>query len=168
MKELLGEEHVYQYVSFGLYQIKSAWKLYSRMENIPATVANHVSKCIEDYLLAVKYADEEDKKNVDPLAFIPAEYVDIFKKSSNIRKVIDSAKPHACGFICSPENVRETIGVITVGQEGKSRITVTAIEGDISAKLGYVKNDKIVPYYSNVVCVGVKLLETPKATVATV
>lgn len=141
MKELLGEENVYPFVSFGLYQVKSAWKLFSRMNNVAPAIANDISKAIEEYDKAIKYADEDEKENIYPEDFIPHKYINLFNESKEMRSVIDSVKKHACGYICSPVNVRENIGVITVG---KDREPVAAIEGVLADKLGYIKNDILV------------------------
>jgi len=140
-KELLGEDHVYPMIALGLYRVKSSWKLFSRINNIDADSANEVSKSIEAWEKAVKYADEEHKDEIIVDDFIPEEYSEVFESSKDARSIIDNIKPHPCGLLISPYNLRKKFGLITVGR-GENKITCVAIEG-IAEKLGYLKLDML-------------------------
>lgn len=141
MKELLGEQNVYPYIALGTYRVKSSWKLFSRMNDIEPETANNVSKAIDDYEKALKYADEFDEIYVED--FIPQQYMKVFNESRDMRSIIDNIKPHTCGFINSPHEVISKIGLITVGKEGEKRVCV-CIDGANAESLGYIKSDILV------------------------
>jgi len=131
MRELLGEENVYPYVALGLYKVK----------NIEPSVANTVSKAIDEYEKAMKYADEFDDIYVED--FIPEEHIDVFNQSKDMRSIIDTIKPHPCGYINSPHEVKSSIGLITVGKDGDRKPCV-CIDGSSAESLGYLKSDILV------------------------
>ena len=142
-KELLGDNMCYPMIALGKFQVKSSWKMYSKVKNIPFDIANNVSDCIETFTKAKKYASEEEQENIDILDFIPQEYIEIFNGSKDLRGIIDNIKPHACGYLVSPDDIIENIGLIRVGKDDNDEAIICAgIDGYTATDvLGYVKND---------------------------
>ncbi len=161
VKELLGEDNSYKMIAIGLYQIKSAWKLFCRIDNIDPQIANDVSKGIENYEKDYKYKDEDQE--IDVKDYIPIQYLETFKKSENVRKITDNVKVHPCSLILSPSSVMEEIGLISVGKEG-SREIVAGISGSMAEKLGYLKSDILTVSVVDIVDKIYKKIGIPKHT----
>ena len=132
--ELLGEEHVYPMIALGRVQEKTGWKIYAATNGIPIEKANEVSKAIDEYLKAKKYADEDAEVEIED--YIPEEHMEAFNSSKHFRSVVENIKVHPCGYCVSPINLIEEVGLIRC----KDAICV-AMEGSTADKLGYVKND---------------------------
>ena len=112
------------------------------MNNIDPEIANTVSKGIENYERAVKYADDDEKDDILIEDFIQEDYLEIFNESKDARSIIDNIKPHPCAVCVAPINIRKEFGVMSVGR-GENKVLCIAAEGNIE-KLGYVKNDLLV------------------------
>lgn len=145
-KELLGDDMCYPMVALGKYQVKSAWKIFSKTKNISFDIANSISDCIDTFSKAQKYASDEEKENIDIVDFIPKEYIEIFNGSKELRGITDNIKPHPCGYLVSPEDIIENIGLIRVGKDDNDEsIICVGIDGYTATDvLGYVKNDYLV------------------------
>lgn len=126
-------------IALGLYKVKSSWKLYSRINNVDPEIANNVSKSIEEWEKALKYADEDEKDNINIEDFIPEEYFTIFNESKDARAIIDTSKFHPCAIALSPLDLRRQFGLMSVGRKDNKTMCVAA-EGNIE-KLGYLKLD---------------------------
>jgi DNA polymerase III alpha subunit len=161
-KELLGQNNVYPLIALGLYRVKSSWKLFSRMNDIDPEIANTVSKGIENYERAVKYADDDEKDDILIEDFIQEDYLDVFNESKDARSIIDNIKPHPCAVCVAPINIRKEFGVMAVGR-GENKVLCIAAEGNIE-KLGYVKNDLLVVSVVDILNKIYKKIDVPQHT----
>ena len=73
---------------------KAAWQLYAGANDVPPATANQISKYIDQYEDAVKYADDEDKELIDVEDYIPSEYIDLFRKSNDYQGITINLKVH--------------------------------------------------------------------------
>jgi DNA polymerase III alpha subunit len=136
-KELLGEEYCYPMIAFGKVQEKTGWKIYAATNGVSVEKANAVSKAIDEYMVAKKYADEDAEIDIED--YIPEEHMENFNNSKKFRSVIETIKQHACGYLVSPINIIKEIGLIRCKD-----VVCAGIEGSMADKLGYVKNDFLV------------------------
>lgn len=157
-RDLFGEHGCYPLLAVGKLGEKSGFKLYADIRGIEPSVANDISKCIDQYNEALKQADdEEDKKNIHIEDYITdKKHIEIFNDSKPYQGIIEQAKVHACGFMLFNGNIRQEevvgygdiryeIGLIRCYSEstGKSTI-VTNIEGGLLDSYGYVKDDFLI------------------------
>lgn len=157
-KELFGENGCYPLLAVGKLGEKSGFKLYADIKGIEPSVANDISKCIDQYNEALKQVDdEEDKKDIHIEDYITdKKYLEIFNDSKPYQGIIDQAKVHACGFILFNGNpsqkdvvgygdVRYEIGLIRCHSESTGKSTIVAnIEGSLLDLYGYVKDDFLI------------------------
>lgn len=144
-RNLLGEHSCYPLLAIGKLKAKASWQLYAGANNVEFETANNISKAIEEYNEKVKYADEEDKEQINIEDFIPKEYIDLYRKSLEYQGITIGAKAHACGYLILDKDIRREIGLIRMKSEstGKSVMCV-AMEGAYLDKYGYVKNDFLI------------------------
>ena len=134
--EILGEDKSYWLSTYGTLKVKSSFKMYAKANDVPFEISNNIIKYIDKYESAIKYAEEEEKENINPDDFIPSEYREIFNNSKKYNGLIDSISAHPCAFILSPFSISDNIGII------KAKDFICAnIEGKYMDKYMYMKND---------------------------
>ena len=157
-RELFGEHGCYPLLAVGTLGEKSGFKLYADIKGIEPSVANDISKAIDQYNEAIKQADdEEDKKDIHIEDYITnKEYLKIFNDSKSYQGIIEQAKVHACGFMLFNGNARDKdvvgygdiryeIGLIRCHSESTGKSTIVAnIEGGMLDSYGYVKDDFLI------------------------
>lgn len=142
-KEILGEDHAYPMVAFGTLKPKAAWKMYARSEDVDFDISNEISKQIDKYDKALKYAEtDEEKEAISVYDYIDKKYIDIFKKSEKYLGVIDSISNHPCGHILYDGSVRKELGLIMIkAKSGKKEHLCSIIDGDFAERYKFLKND---------------------------
>ena len=143
-EEILGKDHAYPMIAFGTLKKKAAFKLYARAANLDFDVANEISKQIDKYDEAVKYADDDEKDEIDIFDFIEEKYVPYIEKSKKYWGVIDNKKKAPCAFLLYQGSIREEIGLIKCKSETtKKEYITTVIDGAIAEKYKMLKNDML-------------------------
>lgn len=157
-KELFGEYGCYPLLAVGKLGEKSGFKLYADVKGIEPSVANEISKCIDQYNEALKQVDdEEDKKDIHIEDYITDKnHLIIFNDSKPYQGIVEQSKVHACGFmlfngdsrnknVVGYGDIRYEIGLIRCHSKstGKSTIVVN-IEGGLLDSYGYVKDDFLI------------------------
>ena len=157
-RELFGKHGCYPLLAVGTLGEKSGFKLYADIKGIEPSVANDISKAINQYNEAIKQADdEEDKKDIHIEDYITdKEHLKIFNDSKSYQGIIEQAKVHACGFMLFNGNTRDKdvvgygdiryeIGLIRCHSESTGKSTIVAnIEGGMLDSYGYVKDDFLI------------------------
>lgn len=157
-KELFGEHGCYPLLAVGKLGEKSGFKLYADIKGIEPSVANEISKSIDQYNEALKQADdEEDKKAIHIEDYIlDKNHLQVFNDSKSYQGIIEQAKCHACGFmlfngvpsqkdVIGYGDIRYEIGLIRCFSESTGKSTIVAnIEGSLLDSYGYVKDDFLI------------------------
>lgn len=133
-KDILGDDNSYFFASYGKLKEKSAWKMFAKANNIPYEISNEITKYIDDYEKAKKYADEEESIEIEK--YIPKEYLEVFNGSKKYQGIIDSISCAPCGFLLSQDSISENIGLIRT-REG----ICCNIDGLTADKALMLKND---------------------------
>ena len=155
---MFGQNGCYPLLAVGKLGEKSGFKLYADIKGIEPSVANDISKCIDQYNEAIKQADdEEDKKDIHIEDYITdKKYLEIFNDSKSYQGIVEQAKVHACGFMLFNGNpnqkdvvgygdIRYEIGLIRCHSESTGKSTIVAnIEGSLLDSYGYVKDDFLI------------------------
>lgn len=156
-KDIFGEHSCYPLLAVGKLGEKSGFKLYADIKGIEPSIANDISKSIDQYNEALKQAEDEDKDQINVEDFITDEhYRQIFAESKPYQGIPEQAKVHACGFCLFNGNPREPdvigygdiryeIGLMRCHSEstGKS-VVVAVVEGGYLDAHGYVKDDFLI------------------------
>lgn len=143
-EEILGKDHAYPMIAFGTLKKKAAFKLYARAANLDFEIANEISKQIDKYDEAVKYADDDEKDDIDIFDFIDEQYVPYIEKSKKYWGVIDNKKKAPCAYLLYQGSIREEIGLIKCKSETtKKEYITTVIDGAIAEKYKMLKNDML-------------------------
>lgn len=157
-RSICGEHGCYPLLAVGKLGEKSGFKLYADIRGIEPSVANEISKSIDQYNEALKQADDEsDKDDINIEDYITDEkHLEIFNDSKPYQGIIEQAKVHACGFMLFNGNEREKdvvgygdiryeIGLIRCVSESTGKSTIVAnIEGGLLDSYGYVKDDFLI------------------------
>ena len=143
MIDIMGENRVARMVAFGTLQRASAWKMYARAVDVPFEIANEISEYLRKYELDVKYADDDDKNDIDVFDYVPEEYHDYVRMSEQYLGVVDSISPHSCAFVLSNADVRREFGLIRLKPKtgNKKEIYAAFIDGETADAFGYLKLD---------------------------
>lgn len=120
--------------------------MYSRAYNLDPQLANAVTKQIDKYESALKYADEEDKDLIDIFDYVDKEkYGDLIEGCQDYKGIVDNIKSHPCGTVCADFDVVEEVGVIMVKSESTKReCFVAVIESGTIDAFGFLKQDYLI------------------------
>lgn len=141
-QELLGEEHVYPMIAFGTLKTKSAWKMYAGAKGIPFEVSNEISQQINEYEEALKYADDDEKEDIDLLDYVDEKYHNYISDSKDYLGIIIDKKQAPCGYLIYQGDIKEEIGLIKCKSESTKKEVITAvIDGMIAENYKFLKND---------------------------
>lgn len=141
-EEILGKDHAYPMIAFGTLKKKSAFKLYARANNLDFEIANEISKQIDKYDEAVKYADDDDKDDIDIYEYVDEKYRDYIEQSEKYWGVISDKKKAPCAYLLYQGSIREEIGLIKCKSETtKKEYITTVIDGAVAEKYKFLKND---------------------------
>ena len=144
-RKLLGEQGCYPLMAIEKLKEKAAWQLYAGANEVKPEDANQISKYLDEYNKALKYADEDEKDDIHVEDFIPEEYVELFKQSNEYQGITINLKVHACGHFIFDGDIRREVGLISAVSESTGKRTVcAAIEGGYLDEFGYVKEDFLI------------------------
>lgn len=144
-RELLGEHGCYPLMAVEVLKEKNAWKLYASNHDIDNDTANVISKAIDEYNLALKHADDDEKDMIDIHSYIPDEYYDIYMQSRHYQGIVTNLKVHACGYLILNKDIRREIGLVSAISESTGvRTLVACVEGKYLDSFGFVKTDLLV------------------------
>lgn len=144
-RDLLGEHGCYPLMTLSKLKEKAAWQLYAGSQGVSPATANIVSKSIDAYNKERKHADEEDLKFIQLEDFIPAEYIEIYRKSLDYQGITIGFGTHACGHLIFDGDIRREIGITSaINMQTGKRTLVAAVEGKYLDEFGYVKEDFLI------------------------
>lgn len=156
-RELFGGHGCYPLLAVGKLGEKSGFKLYADIKNVEPSIANDISKCIDQYNEAIKQAeDEEDKKNILIEDFITdKKLLRVFNDSKPYQGIVEQAKCHPCGHLIFNGNERQNdvvgygdiryeIGLIRCSSKNGNFSIVACVEGGLLDSYGYVKDDFLI------------------------
>lgn len=129
-RKLLGEHGCYPLMAIEKLKEKAAWQLYAGANEVKSEDANQISKYLDEYNKALKYADEDEKDDIHVEDYIPEEYAELFKQSNEYQGITINLKVHACGHFIFDGDIRREVGLISAVSESTGKRTVcAAIEG---------------------------------------
>lgn len=136
--EILGQDHSYPMIAYGTMKKSAAWKLYAKSQGVPFEIANAVSEQIKRYELAVKYADEDEKDEIDINKFISREYKDIYEKSAEYLGLITSWSIAPCSSLIYQGNIRTEVGLVKIKEN-----VCCLMDGHWAEDGHFLKNDHL-------------------------
>lgn len=141
-EEILGKNHAYPMIAFGTCKKKSAFKLYARSQNMDFDLANTISGQIEKYDEALKYADDDEKDDINIYDYVDEEYHSYIDASKKYQGIIMDKKKAPCAYLLYDGSIREEIGLIKCKSETTKKEYMTAvIDGAIAENYKFLKND---------------------------
>lgn len=141
-EEILGKDHAYPMIAFGTCKKKSAFKLYARSQNMDFDLANTISGQIEKYDEALKYADDDEKDDINIYDYVDEEYHSYIDVSKKYQGIIMDKKKAPCAYLLYDGSIREEIGLIKCKSETTKKEYMTAvIDGAIAENYKFLKND---------------------------
>lgn len=144
-KKLLGEHGCYPLMAIEKLKEKAAWQLYAGANDVKPEDANQISKYLDEYNKALKYADDDEKDDIHVEDYIPEEYAELFKQSNEYQGITINLKVHACGHFIFDGDIRREVGLISAVSETTGKRTIcAAIEGGFLDEFGYVKEDFLI------------------------
>lgn len=142
-KELVGDLGTYDLLALGTLKFKAAWKMYARANNVDPDTANEVSKQIDKYEKAKKYAEENEI--VDIRQYIDPKYQELVDGCQKYLGIYDTAKSHPCGCLCYDGDIESEIGVSLCKSEATGKeVLVANIESGTIDAFGYLKQDYLI------------------------
>jgi len=141
-KEILGEEHSYPMIAFGTLKKKSAFKLYARAKDVPAAIANEITKQIEKYENDLKHADDDDRRDINIYDYVDEQYHDHLRQSESYWGIISDRKKAPSAHLLYQGNIRKEIGLIKCKSESTKKECITCvIDGAVAEEYKFLKND---------------------------
>ena len=141
-EKILGKNHAYPMIAFGTCKKKSAFKLYARSKNMDFELANTISAQIEKYDTAFKYAEDNERDEIDIFDYVDKEYHSYIEASKEYWGIIMDKKKAPCGYLLYDGDIREEIGLIKCKSEtSKKEYITTVIDGAVAEKYKFLKND---------------------------
>lgn len=134
--------HAYPMIAFGTFKKKSAFKLYARAKNLDFDIANSISEQIGKYDEALKYADDDERDEINIYDYVDKEYHDYITQSKPYWGIISDKKKAPCAYLLYGGNIREEIGLIKCKSEStKKEYITTVVDGAIAEHYKFLKND---------------------------
>lgn len=144
-REILGEDHAYPMIAFGTLKKKAAFKLYARAKKLDFNIANKISDQIDKYDMALKYADDDEKDEINIYDFVDSEYQDYVKKSEVYWGLISSKSKAPCAYMLYQGSIRRQIGLIKCKSDTtKKEYITTVVDGAVAEKYKFLKNDWLI------------------------
>ena len=147
-KEIVGEEGTFDLLAIGTLKYKSAFKMYARAHNLDVETQNIISKQIDQYETALKYAKEEfddDEIDISIYDYVDEKYRELIDGCQQYRGIVDTLKSHPCGTLCYSGNAIEDVGVIMVKSESTGRECFVALQESATIdSFGFLKQDYLV------------------------
>lgn len=144
-REILGEDHAYPMIAFGTLKKKAAFKLYARAKKLDFNIANKISDQIDKYDMALKYADDDEKDEINIYDFVDREYQDYVKKSEVYWGLISSKSKAPCAYMLYQGSIRRQIGLIKCKSDTtKKEYITTVVDGAVAEKYKFLKNDWLI------------------------
>jgi len=141
-EQILGKDHAYPMIAFGTCKKKSAFKLYARAQNMDFDIANTISAQIEKYDEALKYADDDEKDDINIYDYVDEQYHSYIDASKKYQGIIMDKKKAPCAYLLYSGSIREEIGLIKCKSETTKKEYMTAvIDGAIAENYKFLKND---------------------------
>lgn len=141
-EQILGKDHAYPMIAFGTCKKKSAFKLYARAQNMDFDLANTISAQIEKYDEALKYADDDEKNDINIYDYVDEQYHSYIDASKKYQGIIMDKKKAPCAYLLYSGSIREEIGLIKCKSETTKKEYMTAvIDGAIAENYKFLKND---------------------------
>lgn len=135
-------------LALGTLHYKSAFKMYSRAYNLDPVIANNVTKQIDKYEQELKYAEDDEKDDIDIFDFVEEKYRHLIIGCQQYMDIVDTVKAHPCGCLALSDDVIENVGVIMVKAESqgeKAKETFVALlESSVIDSFGYLKQDYLI------------------------
>lgn len=129
-------------IAFGTAKKKSAFKLYARAQNLDFDLANTISQQIEKYDNALKYADDDEKDEINIYDYVEEEYHSYLDASKKYWGIIMDKKKAPCSYLLYDGDIRREIGLIKCKSDStKKEYITTVIDGAIAEKYKFLKND---------------------------
>lgn len=141
-EQIFGKDHAYPMIAFGTCKKKSAFKLYARAQNMDFDLANTISAQIEKYDEALKYADDDEKDDINIYDYVDEQYHSYIDASKKYQGIIMDKKKAPCAYLLYSGSIREEIGLIKCKSETTKKEYMTAvIDGAIAENYKFLKND---------------------------
>lgn len=143
LTEYLGSGgHSYPMIAFGTLKKKSAFKLYARVMGMDISLANEISKQIDQYEEDVKNADDDDKKDINIYDYVDEKYHDYITQSQKYWGVISDKKKAPCAYLIYQGDIRSEVGLIKCKSDStKKEYITTVIDGAVAENYKFLKND---------------------------
>ena len=144
--EKYGRERVAHIITFGTMAAKSAIKDVARVQNVPLSEADRLSKLIDeiprdkkvsiknavDFVPAMKEAYNSDNQQI----------ADTIKYAQMLEGTIRQTGVHACGVVIGPDDLTNYVPISTVfDKETNAKLLVTQYEGSMIEDVGMMKMD---------------------------
>ena len=132
-------------VAYGTLAKASAIKLYMGANDEPAYIQDEVSKQLQEYELAVKHAEDDEKNEIDINNYISEEYSHYVEDSKPYQGIIVSKSSHSCAHLLLNGDIREEIGLIKCeSKQKKTSVLCACIDGATADHFGYLKTDLLI------------------------
>lgn len=139
---VLGEDHVAPMIAFGTFKKKSSFKLYARAQKLDFDIANTISEQIGKYEEAVKYADDDEKDEINLYDYVDRKYESYINASEKYLGIIADKKKAPSAYLLYQGNIRKEIGLIKCKSESTKKEYITCvIDGAIAENYKFLKND---------------------------
>lgn len=142
-KAILGENHVAPMVAFGTAKKKKAFKLYAKAHGLDFDLANKVSEQIGKYDDALRYAEDDDARDlIDLHDYVDEEYWDLVEKSKSFWGILTDKKKAPSAYLLYQGNIRREIGLMKCKSDStKKEYMVCCIDGAVAENYKFLKND---------------------------
>lgn len=139
-QKVMGEGHSYPMISYKPLKLKSAFRLFARVRNLPMELQNEISTQLDKYEKELRYAEDPDE--VDVFDFVDEQYRDVIEGCRVYEGIIVSKSQAPCGYLIYDGDIRSEIGLVRVTSDTKkTSVLCTVIDGAMADLYGYLKND---------------------------
>lgn len=153
VKEKYGKEKVAHIVTYGTMATKSSIKDVARVQGLPLSTADYLTKLIPDRLPEDKVTGKMPKINIaNCIQYVPelqeardssdSNLSDTLKYAEMLEGTVRQTGVHACGVIIGDNDLTNYVPLSTAKEKGSDEeLLVTQYEGSVIESIGLIKMD---------------------------
>ncbi len=153
VKEKYGKEKVAHIVTYGTMATKSSIKDVARVQGLPLSMADYLTKLIPDRLPEDKATGKMPKINIkNCIQYVPElqeakdspdiNMAETLKYAEMLEGTVRQTGVHACGVIIGADDLTNYVPLSTAKEKGSDEdILVTQYEGSVIESIGLIKMD---------------------------
>lgn len=141
-EDILGKDHSVPMISYNTLKSKNAFKMYARIKGVEASIANEITKAMDQYEEDLKNADNGDKDSIHIEDYVDEKYLSYLEDSKSFLGIVNGKSMAPSAVLIYQGSIRREIGLIRCKSDATKKEYICAdIDGKMADTFKLLKND---------------------------